>query len=333
MISLDPTTQPELKPYKPPPGYEVQSSSASSKLASLCSSQTLAGKQIWYITAPASIPLDKINEMNPETVANGKAVLSYKDTDYGFTLGENDAQFRERLLIPNSKDNTYHSANSGISRSMHLRQLVCLPQSLVGEAVTSNGGYQSGNAPKVYTKAVRQQPEGLRMRYKPFGDSDPTSCVESEADVTQRPQFRVPHVPETGQSSQKKRGKVDVANGDRPENYLTPKKQRKKSLSATPNGEVASAKRLNNDSEMLQKVATDEGELERSNAKEKKEKGVSNGTPNQQVRGRDNEKAERKADKARRREKAQRREGKASHKNLQGVPRSQNRALDVESSS
>ena len=333
IISIESTHQPELKPYKPPPGFDAQLFSvSSSELASLYSPLALAGKQIWYITAPASIPFDSIKEVNPESISNGKAVLSYKNADYGFTIRENDIEIRERLLLPNYKDSSYHSTNSGITRSIHLRQLVRLPGTLGSQAAISSDSFPPGNATKVYKKAVRQQPEGLRMRYQPFGDSDPASSNESDNDAAQRPQFRVPHILETAQSFQK--DKADDASGGRYENHVSPMKQRKKSLNITLTGEAASAKRLKDGSEIKSKnVPVDEDVSEKSIGKEKNRKKVTNGTPSQQDHGSDGDKAKRKVGKAKRKEKSLQREEKASSETSNGVQSSQSKALGIGSSS
>lgn len=44
----------------------------------------LQGKEIWYIVAPASVPLDSLKEVSLRDINKGKAVVSLKNDEYGF---------------------------------------------------------------------------------------------------------------------------------------------------------------------------------------------------------------------------------------------------------
>ena len=116
--------------------------------------------------------------------------------------GENG---KEILLLPFSKSNDYRGANIKIARTLHLQQLVRLPSLSHRPGNLPKG---ATNPPAAYKKPVRQQPEGLRMRYRPFGDSESSSPERSD----KAPSFRSPPVVPTQQlAKERKDGKT---NGD-----------------------------------------------------------------------------------------------------------------------
>lgn len=98
------------------------------------------------------------------------------------------------LLVPSQNDNEYRSTSSGITRTLQIQQIFrppLLPHKPTG---ASNGTVR---APISHVKAVRQQPEGLKMRYRPFGDE--SSSDNSDA----TPRFKVPPIVSPARTSKK----------------------------------------------------------------------------------------------------------------------------------
>ncbi len=114
-------------------------------------------------------------------------MLSHEGSDYGLVPEVEGRNAKDTLLLPYSKSNDYRDANITITKTLHLQQLARLPSLSYRSRGLSNG---ITKAPVTYKKTVRQQPEGLRMRYRPFGDSESSSSDSSD----EAPQFRVPPV-------------------------------------------------------------------------------------------------------------------------------------------
>lgn len=95
----------KVAPFKPPPGFEKSSSKNSSKAPQLFGKSNLEGKEIWYITAPASVPIASVKEMSLRDAKLGKAVFSQNGNDYGFVHDPLDDKTYTKILLPsNSKD-------------------------------------------------------------------------------------------------------------------------------------------------------------------------------------------------------------------------------------
>ena len=107
------------------------------------------------------------------TLLKSEAVLSYKGSDYGFIQDPKRGQDKVYILIPNEKESQYGSIPADVGRTLHLRQLVQLPNFTNTSRKPGDGSKKNSVLPRVYKKFVRQQPEGLRMRYRPFGDTEP----------------------------------------------------------------------------------------------------------------------------------------------------------------
>ncbi|KAL8758532.1 MAG: hypothetical protein Q9184_003899 [Pyrenodesmia sp. 2 TL-2023] len=189
-------------PYHPPPGFEVATVTSSSEIQDLFSRVNLEGKQIWHITCLASVPIDLIKEIPIQKVASGGPILSYKDSEYGLVT-EADVDGIERvLLIPSSSENSYKPASAKISKTLHLQQIVKLPSRPDRAAESVNGVTKTT---QTHVKTIRQQPEGLTMRYRPFGDE---SLSEDSDPVTH---FRRPPTPPYASSA---KNSTPIQNGD-----------------------------------------------------------------------------------------------------------------------
>ncbi|KAL9047371.1 MAG: hypothetical protein Q9214_000038 [Letrouitia sp. 1 TL-2023] len=180
-------------PYAPPPGFApvTVDLSMSGKVADSFSPDALKGKQIWHITAPSSIPVSLI-EGSLQSITTEVPVISYKGAEYG-VFDNPDAQPKksEVVLLPSSENGDYRSVDLSITKELRLQQLVKLsrtfhrPDRGVNTTLSSSTSYQDG---------PRQQPAGLRMRYRPFGDVYPSESEdESISEGEAEPQrFKLP---------------------------------------------------------------------------------------------------------------------------------------------
>ncbi|KAL8658058.1 MAG: hypothetical protein Q9226_001319 [Calogaya cf. arnoldii] len=174
-------------PYKPPAGFRAAtiSQTSSRNLQNSFNKEALHGKQVWYITAPASVPVGLIEEVSKREVAEGGSILSYKNAEYGLIAEPDTKHEGKLLLVPSPEHNDYRPLGVRIEKSLHLQQLVKRPDSTQRNGAMSHGGT---TAPKTHVKAVRQQPEGLRMRYQPFGERYPSE----DEDTDEAPRFKLP---------------------------------------------------------------------------------------------------------------------------------------------
>ncbi|KAL8846045.1 MAG: hypothetical protein Q9221_008841 [Calogaya cf. arnoldii] len=158
---------------------------SSSNLQNSSNKEALHDKQIWYITAPASVPVSLIEEVSKCEVAEGASILSYKNAEYGLIAEPDTKHEGKLLLVPSPEHNDYRPSGVRIEKSLHLQQLVKRPDSTQRNAALSHEGI---TAPKTHVKVVRQQPEGLRMRYQPFGERSPSE----DEDTDEAPRFKLP---------------------------------------------------------------------------------------------------------------------------------------------
>ena len=185
--------------YKPPADFKVATVTPQHAL----DKESLHGKQIWYITAPASVPLSLIKDVSIRNVTARASILSYRTAEYGL-IEEPDGEKGEKLLlIPSPENNGYRPLGTHMEKTFHLQQLVEPPASAQKNRVVANGAI---TAPKTHVKMVRQQPEGLRIRYHPFGEEP------SSEDTDEAPRFKLPPMNSAEFSPQ---AKTPSANNDK----------------------------------------------------------------------------------------------------------------------
>ncbi|KAL9628163.1 MAG: hypothetical protein Q9204_006070, partial [Flavoplaca sp. TL-2023a] len=178
-VTTSSSTPVPAAPYKPPADFKAATVTPQHAL----DKESLQGKQIWYITAPASVPLSLIKDVSIRNVTARTSILSYKTAEYGLIEQPNGEKGEKLLLIPSTENIGYRPLGTHIEKTFHLQQLVELPASAQRNRVAANGAI---TARKTHVKMVRQQPEGLRMRYHPFGEEP------SSEDTDEAPRFRLP---------------------------------------------------------------------------------------------------------------------------------------------
>ena len=80
-----------------------------SEVAQLFREAELEGKQVWYFTAPASIPIEVIEklEVPVEKAQSGLSILSHNGNDYGVGFERVSTARTIKLLIPNASGDNY----------------------------------------------------------------------------------------------------------------------------------------------------------------------------------------------------------------------------------
>ncbi len=224
--------QQSTKTFQPPVGFESTSISLhpASKLSEIIAPSNLQGKQIWHITAPESVPITLVKEVSTQDISNGTSILEYHGAKYGLVLESDVEQTSGRaLLLPSSKTNAYRPSKTAIIKTLHLQQLVNLPSRASEPIVPPNS---SASALESYRKTPRQQPEGLRMRYRPFGTSDDSDLDFDAESRPKAPEFRIPE-PVKESSPGKKRKRRESHDASSNVSSAVKPKRRKQSPQAT----------------------------------------------------------------------------------------------------
>lgn len=88
---------------------KLEGDSSAADVAKFFSKAQLEGKQVWYITAPASLPVTVVQDLSipVDKAENGQPVLSHNGEDYRMVFDDPSASSTYRLLIPNKKGNEY----------------------------------------------------------------------------------------------------------------------------------------------------------------------------------------------------------------------------------
>lgn len=181
--------------FEPPPGFDSASIVVhpSSQVMDIFSPTNLAGKEIWHIAAPSSIPISTIKELSQQKI------LSYEGSNYGLIPASSTI---EALLLPSAEANQYKSHNAATIQGFHLQQILSLPYHAISPAKSSS---QNVPTPQAHKRPPREQPKGLKMRYHPFGVVD----ISENEDVPKAPQFRVPGAVEDTPRKKRKRLSTD----------------------------------------------------------------------------------------------------------------------------
>ncbi|KAL4959949.1 DNA-directed RNA polymerase I subunit RPA34 [Aspergillus stella-maris] len=200
----------EPQPYKPPIGFK--SASKNQAASSNTSLSSLSGKQIFHITAPASLPLSKVKEVSLAGALKGEPILEHKGKQYGIP-GDNLAQgdgHNLTLYLYDPKTQTYHNTVRKVP-TYHIQETIALP-----------GGKEFEEAcvktAKALEKPARKQPKHLKMRFRPVGSGDAlpetlgSSDEESEGEEAG---FKMPQgLEKEKEKEEKKKRKHQQTEGD-----------------------------------------------------------------------------------------------------------------------
>ncbi|RVX75363.1 hypothetical protein B0A52_00716 [Exophiala mesophila] len=215
-------------PYKAPSGYESFALSASDYASQSTSLfENLSGKQIWHISAPASLSLQSITELDIQAALQGRSILTKNGIDYN--MHPTPLQ-HEILLLPAGQDSTYEQTEVGVTRTFDLREMSMIPRAKAKDKAQSSTASIVFTATKEGTTGQpRKQPEGLRQRYIPFGAQvgNLDQAIGKSRTTFQMPDEIMSEGPANkATTSSPKKMKTD--GGD------TPKKQKKDKSQASP---------------------------------------------------------------------------------------------------
>lgn len=219
------------------------------EVADFLSKSNLEGKQVWYFTAPASLPISVIKDMEIDLAKaqSGGAILNHSGDAYGLDLEPYVTSSQIQLLIPSKGGETYSSGElthtipvqlsptnlafntvrRPIDSTVHLRRI----------AEFGGASNVSATASDSYVrkpKPVRQQPKNLKARFTPIGvptlkptpvaatrkakaasDSDSDSSdSDSDVEMTNAPNLATPSSAATSQGNLKRKQPAEEAGSD-----------------------------------------------------------------------------------------------------------------------
>jgi len=161
--------------YQPPDDFAPLSSDDAARAADPFSAANLKGKQLWFFTAPANAPLSKLPSFSAADVTMGNVVLETKGGRSYCLKADRDilgAGTGVSLMAPDHKG-VYRAGTrwSGwlLNRSTD-SQLVGQPITKafrIVESLPRPPKISKDDVPE--RQPIRLQPDGLRMRFRPFG--------------------------------------------------------------------------------------------------------------------------------------------------------------------
>ena len=217
--TLSAQSQRPIPAYQAPPDFEPAAISLGDAPSAerLFSSAGLEGKELWHIVLPSSVPVSALTEIPPQGILDGSKSLSHDDSDYG--LVPHGEAIARSLLIPSHTNNIFTPVKTAFAKSLRLQQLVKVPIHGVNPELRAS----SSEVPK---KKRNQQPEGLRMRYQPFGIPDSSGAdqgtgldsseqhVDSKQRKMEASQFKPPPEPLVEDSARKEEKKKKRKHGE-----------------------------------------------------------------------------------------------------------------------
>lgn len=218
--------------YEPPAGFQSTSISShpASKNSEILAPSNLQGKQIWHITVPESVLISLVKEVSPQSIEKGASVLEFHGAKYGLVPGSDAEQASSQaLLLPSTQTNSYGPTKTSIIKTLHLQQLLSFPGHGLAPVVHPD---RSVSGSESYRKTPRQQPEGLRMRYRPFGASDGSDLEPTSEPTPKGPGFRTPAAIKEA-SPARKRKRIESKDGSSDLGSAVKSKKRKHSPQAT----------------------------------------------------------------------------------------------------
>ncbi|KAG6127697.1 hypothetical protein E4U38_006127 [Claviceps purpurea] len=176
-------------------------------VARICSEANLQGKQVWYFTVPANVPISVVQNMEiPMNQSNrDDRVFSHDDEDYGISFDSMVPKSSIQILIPSADGVQYQSAPKQINQVMHVKKIAQLGRGNLR-------ALPSEPAPK---EPCRAQPKGMKLRYQPFGvntgmgqiGGDEESDIDVDVDMVDAPAAAVPPTPAPSKADKKDKKK------------------------------------------------------------------------------------------------------------------------------
>ncbi|KAK3319894.1 DNA-directed RNA polymerase I subunit RPA34.5-domain-containing protein [Cercophora scortea] len=140
------------------------------------------GKQLWYFTAPASVPIEVIQKQAiPYTkIQTGEPIFAHEGADYVAAI-EDGITHSIKVLVPSKAGDKYQSLGQSLDKAIHIKRVTRVFQGESSTAVTP-----------ATSKPKRPQPKGLKARYIPIGaqsavEADAASESDEDVEMTQAP--------------------------------------------------------------------------------------------------------------------------------------------------
>ncbi|KAK0290187.1 hypothetical protein LTR91_006376 [Friedmanniomyces endolithicus] len=170
-------------PWEAPSGYTAIDL-ATAPRSKFFASTSLEGKQIWHISAPSDIPLASISEVAIDAISSGKPVLKYKGFDYVLTESGSDSA-RAYASAPGTE--SFTPVENSVVRTLQLQQQIILPELSDQQASQITGSAAAASIAQASVNTIRQQPKGLRMRFRPPGHGEGESgMIGSDSESGER---------------------------------------------------------------------------------------------------------------------------------------------------
>jgi hypothetical protein len=210
-------TSSEPKTYKAPSGFKLANKQAAPASSTSSLLSNLRGKQIYHISAPASLPLSKVKEISMSKIMKGEPILEFEGVKYGIpaeSITEESSEGKS-LLVYDESTQTYASKSENVP-SYQIQEMFNLP----GADITAVEALRDA------VKPPRPQPKKLRMRFRPVGSlpSAPETLGSSSESESDEPSFKAP----AGDSEEKRKRKHHHTEGDATQATGLPRKKSKK---------------------------------------------------------------------------------------------------------
>lgn len=97
------------------------------KLQRLFSKQNLEGKEIWHITAPASVPMAALTALDLDASKKGNTIIAHGGSEYNFSK-DSASSASSKLLVPGRDGDTYAPGWSPLLIAKNVRPANATPQ-------------------------------------------------------------------------------------------------------------------------------------------------------------------------------------------------------------
>lgn len=167
------------------------------------------GKQIWYFTAPASIPIEVIQEhaLPLSKIQSGEPIITHNGAEYNATLEEGTTLHSIQVLLPTESGDKYELMKQPIAQALHIKRVTRLNPAAAATAAVSAPA--TGNAP-------RPQPAGLKARFYPIGASAAVPMGKIGADAVGEAADSDVDMAEAAPAKSSKKRKNETASEDAP---------------------------------------------------------------------------------------------------------------------
>ncbi|KAL5003726.1 DNA-directed RNA polymerase I subunit RPA34.5-domain-containing protein [Aspergillus recurvatus] len=234
--------------YKPPFGFKSAKNQPSPSTTTSALS-SLAGKQVFHITAPAFLPLSKVKEVSLAGALKGEPILKHGGVNYGIpadSLTHTQAgPSGQSLFLYDTKTQTYHSTVTNIP-TYRIQEMVELPGGVELEEATIRSA-------KAMEKPPRKQPKHLKMRFRPVGSGDaPPETLGSSSEESEGEEHTL-KLPQGLEREKERKRKHQQTEGDGSHAAGLPRKKSKKHSGDVETGEEKSRKSKDRDGKKRKK--------------------------------------------------------------------------------